>query len=52
MNVFSTFHCKFTSTFNRMANSDVLLNEIMPYILTLFVAGVFIKITMLILKLM
>ncbi|WP_161797275.1 hypothetical protein [Haemophilus parainfluenzae] len=52
MNVFSTFHRKFTSTFNRMANSDVFLNEIMPYILTLFVAGIFIKIAMLILKLM
>jgi hypothetical protein len=35
-----------------MANSDVFLNEIMPYILTLFVAGIFIKIAMLILKLM
>ncbi|MBN6058652.1 hypothetical protein [Aggregatibacter actinomycetemcomitans] len=52
MNIFSTFHRKFISAFGRMANSDVLWNEIMPYILTLIIAGVLIKIAMLILKLM
>ncbi len=52
MNVFSKFHRKFISTFNRVAHSDVLWDEIMPYILALLVAGVFIKIAVLILKLM
>lgn len=55
MNIFSTFHRKFISTFNRITHSDVLFDEIMSYILALLVvaliAGISIKIIMLILKL-
>lgn len=52
MNTFSTFHRKFISTFKRMTDSDVFLDEIIPYVITLLVIGVFIKITISIYQLM
>ena len=44
MNTLHAVHPKFIRSFERVAHSDVFLNQVIPYILVLFMIGILIKV--------